>query len=148
MVTKSERKIRPLIHRTGARSVPALALIFVVLMVPFFAQSQTGKGVASKSLPLMVDLGANQCVPCKLMAPILEGLRKEYAGRVRIEFIDVWKNPTEGRKYRVHAIPTQIFYDSSGKELYRHMGFMSKEDIVDTFRELGFIPKETPKGRK
>lgn len=138
-----------LIRLVGKWYLPAVALLIVAFLIPLLAYGQGGKGApAPKALPLMVDLGANQCVPCKLMAPILEELRKEYAGRVRIEFIDVWKNPTEGRKYRVHAIPTQIFYDSSGKEVYRHMGFMSKEDIVDTFMELGFVPKKTARDKK
>jgi thioredoxin 1 len=92
---------------------------------------------ASRSLPLLVDVGADKCVPCVLMAPILEELKKEYAGVFRVEFIDVWKKPDEARKYRVTGIPTQIFYDASGKELGRHMGFISKEGILKRFELLG-----------
>jgi thioredoxin 1 len=85
----------------------------------------------------MIDLGASECVPCKLMAPILEELQKEYAGRADIIFIDVWKNPDQARKYGIRAIPTQIFYDAEGREVFRHTGFMDKKRIVDVLTRLG-----------
>ena len=88
-------------------------------------------------LPRLVDLGAGKCIPCKKMAPILEELKKEYAGRMEVEFIDVWKNPDAGKAYGVEMIPTQIFYDASGKELERHTGFFGKEDILAKWKELG-----------
>ena len=88
-------------------------------------------------LPKLVDLGAGKCIPCKKMAPILEELKKEYAGRMEVEFIDVWKNPDAGKAYGVEMIPTQIFYDASGKELDRHTGFFGREDILAKWKELG-----------
>jgi len=90
------------------------------------------------SFPQLVDLGADKCIPCKMMAPILEELRGEYKDRFKVVFIDVWKNPQVGREYKVRVIPTQIFFDASEKELYRHEGFYSKEDILNKWRELGF----------
>lgn len=91
----------------------------------------------NKALPRLVDLGAGKCIPCKMMAPILEELRKEYAGRLEVEFIDVWKTPDEAKKYKINIIPTQIFYDAPGKELFRHEGFISKEDILSKWKEFG-----------
>ena len=88
-------------------------------------------------LPALVDLGAKKCIPCKLMAPILEELKTEYAETFDVEFIDVWENPKAGKEYGVRLIPTQIFYNSSGKELFRHEGFFSKEDILTKWKELG-----------
>jgi len=76
--------------------------------------------IAGKELPVLVDLGADKCIPCKKMAPILEELKSEYEGRLIVDFIDVWKNPDEAPKYGVKLIPTQIFFDASGKELFRH----------------------------
>ena len=90
------------------------------------------------SLPHLIDLGADQCIPCKMMAPILEELRKEYKGRLEVTFIDVWKDPAPGRKYGIRAIPTQIFLTPDGQELFRHEGFLSKVDILAKWRELGF----------
>jgi thioredoxin 1 len=88
-------------------------------------------------LPRLVDLGAGKCIPCKMMAPILEGLKKEYAGRMNVEFIDVWVNPDAGKPYNIEMIPTQIFFDAEGKELFRHVGFFGKEDILGKWKELG-----------
>ncbi len=90
-----------------------------------------------KSLPKLVDLGAGKCIPCKMIAPILEEIKNEYKGKLGVEFIDVWKNPDEAKKYGIKMIPTQIFYDASGKELFRHEGFFSKEDILAKWKELG-----------
>ena len=93
-------------------------------------------GTTSQKLPRLLDLGAGKCIPCKMMAPILEELKKEYAGRMEVAFIDVWKNPEMGNKYGIQMIPTQIFYDADGKELYRHSGFFTKEDILAKWSEL------------
>jgi thioredoxin 1 len=97
---------------------------------------ETGKAKISKALPLLLDLGANKCIPCKMMAPILEELKKDYAGTFNVEFIDVWKNPNEAKKYGIKIIPTQIFFDAAGKELFRHEGFFSKADILAKWKEL------------
>ena len=72
-----------------------------------------------------------------MMAPILEELKSQYQGKLNVVFIDVWKNPDESKKYKIKVIPTQIFYDASGKELYRHEGFFSKEDILGKWKEFG-----------
>jgi thioredoxin 1 len=85
----------------------------------------------------MIDLGATECIPCKMMAPILEELKKEYAGKADIVFIDVWKNPSEAKKYGVRAIPTQIFFDAEGKEVHRNTGFMDKKRIVEVLTRIG-----------
>ena len=89
-------------------------------------------------LPRLLDLGAGKCIPCKMMAPILEQLKKEHAGRFTVDFIDVWMDPEAKEKHGIRMIPTQIFYASDGKELFRHEGFYSKEDILKKWKELGF----------
>ena len=99
-------------------------------------ENQADQSVGN-GLPALIDLGAGECIPCKMMAPILEELKEEYAGRFEVRFIDVWKNPDEAGKYGIKLIPTQIFYDASGKELFRHEGFFSKEDILAKWKELG-----------
>jgi len=88
-------------------------------------------------LPKLLDLGAGKCIPCKKMAPILEALKKEYTGRMDVEFIDVWQNPAPAEQHKINLIPTQIFFDASGKELFRHEGFFGKEDILAKWKELG-----------
>jgi thioredoxin 1 len=109
------------------------------------ASPDTGKtapAVAAK-LPKLLDLGATKCIPCKMMAPILEELKKEYAGRMNVEFIDVWENREAGKPYDIEMIPTQIFFDAGGKELFRHEGFYGKEDILAKWKELGVAIVET-----
>ncbi len=97
-------------------------------------------------LPKLVDLGADKCIPCKMMAPILKELKTEYAGRMEVEFIDVWKDPAPGRQFKIKLIPTQIFFDASGKERFRHEGFFGKEDILAKWKELGVDLKSEPAG--
>ena len=101
--------------------------------------AENNKAAAPQALPHLVDLGADKCIPCKMMAPILKGLKEEYAGRLDVDFFDVWKNPDIAEQYRIRIIPTQIFFDASGEELYRHEGFMSKEDIISKLEELGLL---------
>ena len=117
-----------------------LAPDLAVLLIQNHAGTNPIPAAASegtKSLPELVDLGANKCVPCKMMAPILEELRKEYDGRLEVTFIDVWQNPDAGKAYRVEMIPTQIFLDADGRELFRHTGFFAKADILAKWQELG-----------
>ena len=97
-------------------------------------------------LPKLIDLGATKCIPCIKMAPILEELKKEYAGVFDVEFIDVWQkeNTKKAEEFKVESIPTQVFLDQKGKELWRHVGFFSKEEILAKWKELGyeFKPKQ------
>lgn len=97
----------------------------------------------SNRIPTLVDLGAGKCIPCKKMAPILDALREEYAGQFKVVFHDVWKDPEPGRQYGIRLIPTQIFLDPDGKELFRHEGFFSREDILREWKALGY-PFEHP----
>jgi len=95
---------------------------------------------AKVALPKLVDLGAKGCIPCKKMAPILEELTTEYKGVFDIEFIDVWQpgNQEKAKAYGIQSIPTQIFLDARGEELTRHVGFLSKEDILKQWARLGY----------
>lgn len=85
----------------------------------------------------MIDLGATECIPCKMMAPILAELKIQYAGKADILFIDVWKNPAQAKAYGIQTIPTQIFFDKKGREVFRHIGFMDKQRILDILFKLG-----------
>lgn len=95
--------------------------------------------VKAKKLPKLIDLGAKRCIPCKMMAPILDELKNEYAGIFEVEFVDVWQreNIAIAEKYKIESIPTQIFLDGDGKELFRHVGYYSKENILSKWKELG-----------
>ena len=90
-----------------------------------------------KKLPKLLDLGSTSCIPCKMMAPILEELTKQYKGKLDVVFIDVWKEKEIAEKYSINSIPTQIFFDANGKEVYRHVGYWPKDEIIKTFRDKG-----------
>lgn len=112
----------------------------LLLLQAIGAFATGGQGVPRAPVPgkvTMVDIGAKKCIPCRMMAPIIEELEKEYRGRAAIVFIDVWENPQEGPKYGIQLIPTQIFYDAQGKEVLRHEGFMEKAAIVAELEKMG-----------
>jgi thioredoxin 1 len=93
--------------------------------------------VPVKGMVTMVDLGAKKCIPCKMMAPILEKLEKVYAARAAVVFFDVWEDPAPARRFGIRTIPTQIFFDKDGKEVYRHEGFLGEEEIIRRFKDMG-----------
>ena len=119
----------------------AVAVVGVVALKPGKAPGESSAVKKSASatgakLPKLLDLGAGKCIPCKMMAPILEELKQEYAGRMDVVFIDVWEKPEAAKAYGIETIPTQIFFDAADKELFRHVGFFAKDDILAKWREL------------
>lgn len=100
------------------------------------------------TLPRLVDLGADKCIPCKMMASVLSELTEEYNGQLQVEFIDVWKHPDRGEPYGIRVIPTQIFYDAAGKERFRHEGYMPKKEILAKWKELGVQLKAPASAKK
>ena len=100
--------------------------------------SQTeGKNQPAMKLPMLVDLGRGTCIPCKKMKPILDELKAEYQGKAIVRVIDLRDEPKEASKYGIRLIPTQIFFDAEGKEIYRHEGFLDKQAIKTKFAEMG-----------
>lgn len=93
--------------------------------------------VPVKGMVTMLDLGAKKCIPCKMMAPVLEKVEKDYKGKAAIIFIDVWKHREQAKRFGLSAIPTQIFFNEKGEEVYRHRGFMNEKAIVDQLKKMG-----------
>jgi len=102
---------------------------------------------AKARLPRLVDVGAGTCIPCKMMAPVLDQLKKEQAGKIEVVVLDITKDRKAGERYGIQVIPTQVFYDAAGKEFYRHQGFFPKKKILQAFRKRG-IPLAEGKGSK
>jgi thioredoxin 1 len=127
--------------------IAALAVVFVGAILiregqrrsaaPNDAPAADEQPEQAAALPRLVDLGSTTCVPCKMMAPILEELSREYVGQLIVEVIDVHTNRVAGDLYGIRVIPTQIFLDATGKERFRHEGFMAKEAILAKWAELG-----------
>ena len=95
------------------------------------ASGEIVPGVPVKNSVTLVDLGATTCIPCKMMAPILEELKTEYQGRAEVIFIDVHEKPDMAKPFALMAIPTQIVYDRQGKEVFRHVGFLEKKALQE-----------------
>ncbi|MBW2568072.1 MAG: thioredoxin fold domain-containing protein [Deltaproteobacteria bacterium] len=87
--------------------------------------------------PVLVDFGSNSCLPCRQMRPILQAVGKEYLGKAEVIVIDVYKYQALANKHKIYVTPTLTFFDSNGKEVYRHQGFMSKKLILKQFKKLG-----------
>lgn len=116
----------------------AFLLLLACFLLPFAAAAEeTPRAIPVANMVTMVDIGAKKCIPCKMMAPILEELEQEYKDKAAIVFIDVWENPGAGDPFGIKLIPTQIFYDANGKETYRHEGFMEKTAIIAELTRLG-----------
>ena len=100
-----------------------------------------GKPAAEKPkvLPRMLDLGSTTCIPCKMMVPVMDALKQEYAGKLTVEFINVNENQAAAEEYRIQSIPTQILFDKTGKEVFRHLGYWPKEELVAKCKELGLL---------
>lgn len=88
-------------------------------------------------MPTLVDFGADGCRPCDMLAPIIDALRKEYAGKLNVLFVHVRKEQILAARYGVQVIPVQVFYDKDGKEVFRHLGFLPKDQIAAKLNEMG-----------
>lgn len=135
---------------------PILIAGAVLALVGAFVLKESGRRTAAVEsasseaqptaapLPRLIDLGADKCIPCKKMAPILEELSSTYEDVFVVEFVDVWKDPAAAKPWGLRVIPTQVFLDASGTEKFRHEGFMAREAILDTWRNLGFEFPDRP----
>lgn len=116
-------------------------IIFILVVMPGVSFSQDGpyyfNQYPEKGKVTMIDLGADYCVPCKMMAPILKKIKKQYKEKADIIFIDVSENKLQAERFGVRVIPTQVFFDADKKEIYRHEGFMSEADIVSRLKSMG-----------
>jgi thioredoxin 1 len=122
-----------------AATVVSLTLLFSPS--PSRSNAPAPSNAAPKTaIPRMVDLGRGQCTPCKMMVPVLAELKQTYASVIDIEYINITENPGAMEKLGlpVRAVPFQVFYDASGKIVKKHYGYMSRDEIVNAFKELGF----------
>jgi thioredoxin 1 len=127
-----------------------LAVLLVVGGVAYFKEA--GNDVPGKAdrlltdtrpaVPKLVELGAGKCQACKEMKPIIDSLKKDYAGQLAVEYIDVHKQHERAEAYEWQLIPCQVFIDPQGRELWRHEGFLSREAILAKWAELGFEFKD------
>jgi thioredoxin 1 len=106
------------------------------MLTPDLASIPLGQALSSGK-PTLAEFGRGVCVPCKAMKPMLEQLSTEYEGKLHVVIVEVDDHMDQVRQYKIMAIPTQIGFDSSGKEIFRHVGFWAKEDIIAKLTEIG-----------
>ena len=132
--------------------VAIVGLVIVLKQRPVASTGDSPEGrqavpaQAGDELPRLIEIGSVTCIPCKMMAPILDELRKEYGGRLQVDFIDVQHNREAAAKFGIRVIPTQVFLDAGGKELFRHEGFFPKEEILAKWKQLGVDLESPPEG--
>lgn len=114
-----------------------LLMVFVFCVIVTDTMAGKFENVPVKGMVTMIDLGAKSCIPCKMMAPILEKMEKVYKNKAAIIFIDVWKNRNQARRFGIRSIPTQVFFDKDGREVYRHVGFMNEKAIISQLKKMG-----------
>ncbi|GFO53586.1 thiol reductase thioredoxin [Geomonas sp. Red276] len=119
-------------------------IVAVILLITAAAQAELPSATDSavrnalrSGKPTVIDLGARTCIPCKKMAPILEGVASECRGKASVLFIDVHEDNAAAERFKVQMIPTQIFFDAKGREVKRHVGAMEKTDIVKELKAAG-----------
>jgi thioredoxin 1 len=132
------------------------AYVIALIVCIFLSRLESNSGevemdfvkIPAKGMVTMIDLGAKKCIPCKMMAPIMEKLEKVYQGKADIVFIDVWQNKEQASRFRISAIPTQIFFDKNGQEVYRHTGFMDEGAIIQQLTKMGVPGPEKEQKKK
>jgi len=91
----------------------------------------------SSGKPTLAEFGWRTCIPCKQMKPILEELAVEYQGKLNVVIVEVYEQMELTRQFGIMAIPTQIVFNSNGKEITRHTGFWAKKDIITQLKMMG-----------
>jgi len=117
-----------------------IALTAAILMVIFVAgeaYSEDYSKIPEKGKITLIDLGAATCIPCKMMVPVLDKVKKRFTGKAEVIVIDIRYNREQAQRFQLRAIPTQIFFDREGKEVYRHLGFLDENAIVEQFTKMG-----------
>ena len=106
---------------------------------PADASALPASAVNEGILVTFVEIGSLNCIPCKMMQPIMKEIEETYKGQVRVVFHDVWtpEGRPFGMQYGIRVIPTQVFLDKDGREYFRHEGFFPKEEVVRVLKMKG-----------
>ncbi|HIJ20697.1 MAG TPA: thioredoxin family protein [Deltaproteobacteria bacterium] len=87
--------------------------------------------------PSMIEFGSTGCVPCDMMQPILENLRKKFPDKLNVVFVHVGEDKMLGARFGIRVIPVQVFYDAKGKEIFRHQGFYAEKEVLKQLKKIG-----------
>lgn len=91
--------------------------------------------VISSDRPVLVDVGANWCGPCRLIAPIVKELAVEYAGRLKVGKMDFDTSHSSAVRYGIQSLPTLLLF-KDGNVVDRLVGAVPKQRLVDSIEEI------------
>jgi len=123
-----------------------LALVIAVFGIASIIAQEKKSATAAKNVPperkplvTFVELGSVNCIPCRQMQPVMKAIEKKYGAQVKVVFYDVWKPDQRkyAEQYGIKLIPTQVFLDAAGKELFRHEGFYPEAEIDKLLQKQG-----------
>jgi len=134
-IVRSFKKRRSM--KENRQGLGALAFILVIFFSGTGFCQENFSNLPVKGMVTMIDLGAKKCIPCKMMAPVMKKMEAAYKGKAVIVFIDVWENRDQARRFHLRAIPTQIFFNDKGKEVFRHVGFYNGQSIASQLAKMG-----------
>lgn len=139
---KSSEDPFPIATETGSDPSPISATVTpIISSKPVDLASIYLPDALASGKPTLAEFGRGTCIPCKQMKPILEELAAEYGETINVVIVEIQNHMDLTRSYKIVAIPTQIFFDATGKEIDRHIGFYARDKIVAKFGELGFLKK-------
>jgi len=121
------------------RMIPAVIFLSMIMVYTLTGDADAGEfdKYPQKGKITLIDLGAGSCIPCKMMVPVLDKVKKRFEGKAEVIVIDLRYDRDQAPRFQVRAIPTQVFFDRQGKEVYRHVGFMDENAIVEQFAKMG-----------
>ena len=123
-----------------------LALVIALFGIASIIAQEKKSAAAEKNVPpekkplvTFVELGSVNCIPCRQMQPVMKAIEKKYGDQVKVVFYDVWKPDQRkyAEQYGIKLIPTQVFLDAAGKELFRHEGFYPEAEIDKLLQKQG-----------
>ncbi|MBI5475188.1 MAG: thioredoxin family protein [Ignavibacteriales bacterium] len=119
-----------------------LNIVFASIIILLCTGFQNQKENIPKPRITFVELGSVNCIPCKKMQPIMKSIEEKYSGQVKVVFHDVWKEDQKqyAGQYGIKLIPTQVFLDQNGKEIFRHEGFYPEKEIDTLLQSRGLTP--------
>jgi thiol-disulfide isomerase/thioredoxin len=133
---KQQEFITKHIQAIGRKMQVTISAPWLAVQVSLVRDNPVDKARAS-GRPSLADFGSTDCIPCQMMAPILDTLKKKYEGKLNVLFVHVQEEPILASRYGVQSIPVQVFFDKDGREVYRHVGFLAQSEIEKRLSEIG-----------
>ena len=120
-------------------SLSVLIILFSAGSIPAVQNKKDKKAIEVQPKITFVELGSVNCIPCKKMQPVMKSVEKKYGGQIKVIFYDVWQPDQKkyAQQYGIKLIPTQVFLDEKGKEIFRHEGFYPEEEIDKLLKSKG-----------